>query len=85
MQYISPLLNILLGLAFLVTDGINKYSVPYDLIGEPVDVRVSKNTVEVFYHNTRVAAHVRIPLIPERSNCKAGTYAGSTSEIPSLQ
>jgi hypothetical protein len=33
--------------------------VPYDLIGETVDVRVSKNTVEVFYHGTRVAVHVR--------------------------
>ena len=29
-------------------------------IGENVDVRVSKNTVEVFYHSARVAAHVRI-------------------------
>ena len=46
---------------YLVTDGINKYSVPYDLIGESVDVRVSKNTVEVFYHSTRVAVHVRVP------------------------
>lgn len=45
---------------YLITDGINKYSVPYDLIGENVDVRVSKNTVEVFYHSARVAAHVRI-------------------------
>lgn len=54
-------LNPKVGTDYLVTDGINKYSVPYDLIGEPVDVRVSKNTVEVFYHNTRVAAHVRVP------------------------
>lgn len=45
---------------YLITDGTNKYSVPYDLIGESVDVRVSKNTVEVFFHGTRVAAHVRI-------------------------
>ena len=54
-------LNPKVGIDYLVTDGVNKYSVPYDLIGEPVDVRVSKNTVEVFYHNTRVAAHVRVP------------------------
>ena len=43
-------LNPKVGTDYLVTDGINKYSVPYDLIGEIVDVRVSKNTVEVFYH-----------------------------------
>ena len=55
-------LNPKVGIDYLITDGINKYSVPYDLIGESVDVRVSKNTVEVFYHSTRVAAHARIPL-----------------------
>ena len=54
-------LNPKVGIDYLVTDGVNKYSVPYDLIGESVDVRVSKNTVEVFYHNTRVAVHVRVP------------------------
>ena len=43
-----------------MTDRINKYSVPYDLIGENVDVRVTKSIVEVYYHNTRVAAHVRV-------------------------
>ncbi len=53
-------LNPKVGTDYLVTDGINKYSVPYDLIGETVDVRVSKNTIEVFYHGTRVAAHVRM-------------------------
>ncbi len=45
---------------YLITDGINKYSVPYDLIGETVDVRVAKNTIEVFYRGTRVATHVRM-------------------------
>ncbi len=52
-------LNPKVGTDYLISDGINKYSVPYDLIGEKVDVRVSKNTVEVFYHSTRVATHVR--------------------------
>lgn len=52
-------LNPKVGADYLVTDGTNKYSVPYDLIGEKVDVRVTRNTVEVFYHGTRVAAHVR--------------------------
>ena len=45
---------------YLVSDGRNKYSVPYDLIGETVDVRLTRNMVEVFFHGTRVALHVRL-------------------------
>ena len=45
---------------YLVTDGRNKYSVPYNLIGERVDIRVTKTTVEVFYHGSRVANHRRL-------------------------
>ena len=48
------------GYDYLVTDGVNKYSVPYDLIGEQVDVRLTKHVVEIFYKQTRVAAHVRL-------------------------
>lgn len=46
-------------LDYTVTDGINKYSVPYDLIGEEVGVRISRATVEVFFHGSRVCTHVR--------------------------
>ena len=46
-------------LDYTVTDGLNKYSVPYDLIGESVSVRVTRNTVEVFFHGNRVAVHPR--------------------------
>ena len=46
------------GTDYLITDG-NKYSVPSNLIGEQVDVRVTANTVEAFYHGERVAAHRR--------------------------
>ena len=46
-------------LDYTVTDGLNKYSVPYDLIGESVSVRVTCNTVEVFFHGNRVAVHPR--------------------------
>ena len=35
---------------YLISDGKNKYSVPYNLIGEKVDIRVTKNLVEVYYH-----------------------------------
>lgn len=46
-------------LDYTVTDGLNKYSVPYDLIGEMVSVRVTRNAVEVFFHGNRVAVHPR--------------------------
>lgn len=45
---------------YLVTDGRNKYSVPYNLIGEKVDIRVTRNAVEVFFHGSRVASHRRM-------------------------
>lgn len=45
---------------YLISDGINKYSVPFDLIGEEVDIRITKDTVEVFFHSNRVAAHTRL-------------------------
>ena len=45
---------------YLVTDGRNKYSVPCNLIGERVDIRVTRTTVEVFYHGSRVASHRRL-------------------------
>ncbi|MGI8609481.1 MAG: Mu transposase domain-containing protein [Candidatus Dormibacteria bacterium] len=35
------------------------YSVPYQLVGEHVDVRVSATTVEVFRNSRRVASHAR--------------------------
>jgi transposase len=47
------------GYDYLVSDGKNKYSVPYDLIGENVDIRLTKNTVEVFFKGSRVASHLR--------------------------
>jgi len=45
---------------YLISDGKNKYSVPFDLIGENVDVRISKNVVEAYFNGTRVATHVRL-------------------------
>ena len=51
--------NIKVGTDYLVSDGRNKYSVPFDLIGEKVDIRLTSTTVEVFYHGSRVAGHVR--------------------------
>ena len=47
-------------LDYLITDGKNKYSVPFDLIGEEVDIRLTKDMVEVFFHGSRVASHKRV-------------------------
>lgn len=44
---------------YCISDGINRYSVPFDLIGEQVDIRITRNTVEVFFHGGRVASHAR--------------------------
>lgn len=43
----------------LITIGNCKYSVPYEFIGKKVDIRATENSIEVFYHNNRIAAHVR--------------------------
>ena len=51
--------NIKVGTDYLVSDGRNKYSVPFDLIGEKADIRLTSGTVEVFFHGSRVASHVR--------------------------
>ena len=58
-------LNPKVGPDYLITDRINKYSVPYDLIGKTVNVRVTKSIIEVYYCDTRVATHVRIA-VPQR-------------------
>ena len=47
------------GVDYLISDGRNKYSVPSNLIGKRVDIRITRNIVEVFYHGSRVAAHRR--------------------------
>ncbi|MBQ6480360.1 MAG: IS21 family transposase [Anaerolineaceae bacterium] len=44
---------------YLVSDGINLYSVPHDLIGKDVSVRITKNLVEIYFLGDRVAVHER--------------------------
>ena len=53
----SPELRV--GNDYLVSDGVNRYSVPFDLIGEKVVLRLTRNAVEVFFKGTRVAMHLR--------------------------
>lgn len=47
------------GKDYLVSDGKNKYSVPFDMIGEEVQIRLTSLIVEVFFKGSRVAAHQR--------------------------
>ena len=42
------------------------YSVPFEYIKRQVDVRVTRNTVEVFYEGTRICSHVRLYGTKER-------------------
>jgi transposase len=44
---------------YLITVENCKYSVPYEFIGKKVDIRITENTIEVFYQNNRIASHVR--------------------------
>lgn len=50
-------------LDYLISDGKNKYSIPFDLMGELVDIRLTKATVEIYFHGARVASHPRSAVI----------------------
>ena len=49
------------GADYLISGGKNKYSVPFDLIGEKVVGKLTKSTVEIFHNGDRVAFHMRAP------------------------
>lgn len=49
----------------------NYYSVPYEFMGKLVKVKISKNTVEVFYESTRIAFHPRLTHVGEISTNSA--------------
>ena len=51
------------------------YSVPHQYIKDKVDVRVTDTTIEVFYHNDRIASHRRIYGRP-------GQYSTITAHMP---
>ena len=44
---------------YLISDEKNKFSVPFDLIGEKIDIRLTRNTIEAFFHGSRVASYPR--------------------------
>jgi len=48
------------GNGYLISDGVNKYSVPFDLIGEQVQIRLTKDLVEVYFKGSRMTSHKRL-------------------------
>lgn len=54
-----------------------QYSVPYEYIKQRVDVRVTRNVIEVFYNQTRICAHKRLQHL-------GNPYAGRPSEVPEM-
>ena len=79
--------ELLVGNDYLVSDGLNKYSVPFDLIGEKVVLRLTKQAVEVFYRGSRAAIHLRTqnvqrePIVkPEHMPQEHRKYLTYTSE-----
>jgi len=55
-------------------DGQN-YSVPHEYIKQKVDVRTTRNTVEVFFENNRICSHARLTGRP-------GQYSTSEAHMP---
>lgn len=45
---------------YLISDGLNKYSVPFDLIGEQVQIRITKDLVEIYFKGCRTTSHKRL-------------------------
>ncbi len=52
----------------------NYYSVPYQLVNQTLDVRLTDTAVECFHKNKRVASHLRLP--------RQGQYATHTAHMP---
>ena len=51
------------------------YSVPFEYIGKKVDVRATKNTVEIFFDGNRICSHVRL-------HGRANQYSTIDSHMP---
>lgn len=50
---------------YLIFVNGSRYSVPHSYIGKKVEVRTSEKTVEIFYHDLRIASHIRKDYNPE--------------------
>ena len=51
------------------------YSVPYEYIKHKVDVRITRNVIEVFYNNLRICSHPRL-------HGRLGQYSTVTDHMP---
>ncbi len=51
------------------------YSVPYEYIHHEVDVRITHNVIEVFFHNHRLCSHPRL-------HGRLGQYSTETQHMP---
>ena len=51
------------------------YSVPYEYIKHQVDVRITRQVIEVFFHNHRVCSHPRL-------HGREGQYSTITEHMP---
>ena len=51
------------------------YSVPYEYIKHKVDVRITRNVVEIFFNNHRIASHTRL-------NGREGQYSSIIEHMP---
>lgn len=45
---------------YLISDGSNKYSVPFDLIGEQAQIRLTRDLIEVYFKCSRITSHKRL-------------------------
>jgi transposase len=51
------------------------YSVPYEYIGRKLDVRITRNTIEMFFDGIRICSHVRL-------YNRLGQYSTNESHMP---
>lgn len=63
------------GLNYHISVDRQNYSVPYEYVKQPVDVRLTKSTVEVFYNGNRICSHQRLTGHP-------GQYSTNTEHMP---
>ena len=63
------------GLNYHISVDHQNYSVPYEYVKQPVDVRLTKSMVEVFYNGNRICSHQRLTGRP-------GQYSTNADHMP---
>jgi transposase len=62
------------GIDYHIAVGKHCYSMPYQLVGQQVEVRVSATTVEILHKNRRVGSHLR--------SQREGGFTTQTEDMP---